>query len=866
MFDRIARNDRFIRQVDQMLADLHTVAEVHEERVPWRSQARPEQLAPGSPGAAKSREDWNYWLILSGRSWGKALALDTPVPTSTGWSTMGALKVGDSIFGDDGNVCKVTFATEIQYGHVCYELEFDDGTKIVADAEHLWETWDKSARKSLGSGRKGAAPGIRTTQEVYESVQTGSKRPESNHSVHNCAPIQLPEAELPVHPYVLGVWLGNGDSKSSSISSSRQDYLEIQSHLRDCGEDSSSLSFDPRSQSCAFSLGAQDPQRDPETGRMVPNGSLHSRLRELGMIKGKKPRDGERGYWLRRKSIPAEYLRGSVAQRLDLLQGLMDTDGYASSKYGNCEFSSMSRYLAYGVLELVGSLGIKATLGTGRARYKGKDCGEKYRVKFTTHLPVFRLARKLSAQRKPKTIRTLHRYIRSVKPVDSVPVRCIQVDSPRSMFLVSKSFIPTHNTRTGAEWVIEQAKTRPRTHGALVGATADDVRKVMLSSGLESSEGASGILAISPPDFKPVYTPSQRLLTWPNGSTAGLYSAEEPNRLRGPQHHWAWVDEVAAWTKDQEALQQLLFTSRLRGRIQICLTTTPRPIQILRDLIANPATVVTHGTSYDNRANLSEDWFSRVIAPFEGTRIGRQELMGEMLDDNPGALWNLALVERSRVSRAPNLHRIVVAVDPSVADKDTALREDRSKTGKPTDETGIVVVGVGNCWCKNSEKPEIHAFVLADESVMAGPVEWSQKVSRVYADWKADRVIAEINNGGAMVEALLRSVNPNISYRGISASKNKRTRAEPVASLFEQGKVHMVGSHVRLEDQMTSWDPVRSQKSPDRLDAMVWGITELMLENQTTTGIQRQVSLSSYRSAIHPDDFGDRNFWNRPRR
>jgi phage terminase large subunit-like protein len=371
-------------------------------------------------------------------------------------------------------------------------------------------------------------------------------------------------------------------------------------------------------------------------------------------------------------------------------------------------------------------------------------------------------------------------------------------------------------TRAGAEFAVEKARALPGSHGALVAATADDARKTMLSAGVEHVPEASGILAVSPPDFRPVYEPSKRIITWPNGTVATLYSAEEPNRLRGPQHHWAWVDEIAVWQKEQAAWDELLFGLRLGARPQACITTTPRPVKILRDLLRDPQTVVTRGNTYANRENLAPGFISKIIAKYEGTRLGRQELYAELLDDVPGALWTWERIEASRVQQVPvELRRIVVAIDPAVSSSETS------------DETGIVVAGVGPCRCRGTE--ELHGFVLGDLSGKYSPNGWAQRAVKVYHAYRADRIVAEVNNGGALVEMNLRTVDARVAYRAIHAAQGKRTRAEPIAALYEQGKVHHVGLHAVLEDQLTTWDPLSSARSPDRLDAMVWALSELML-------------------------------------
>ena len=371
-------------------------------------------------------------------------------------------------------------------------------------------------------------------------------------------------------------------------------------------------------------------------------------------------------------------------------------------------------------------------------------------------------------------------------------------------------------TRVGSEWVIEKARENPGCHIALVGATADDTKKTMLSSGLESVEGAAGILAVAPPDFYPAYLSSTRTLSFPNGTRCTLYSAEEPNRLRGPQHHFAWVDELAAWDRDQAAFDQLMFGLRLGGRPQACITTTPLPIDILRGLLKNKETVVTRGTTYENRSNLSELYFRSIITKYEGTRLGRQELEGVLLEDHPGALWTAAQIDLLRTKTAPREYkRIVVAIDPAASENIESA------------ETGIVVAGIADCFCTG--KIEEHGFVIADQTCKLSPDGWAKEAIAAYKEHKADRIIAETNQGGSMVEAVLRATDDRIPYRSVRAKEGKRVRAEPIAALYEQGKVHHIGLFEKLEDQLTSWDPLVSKRSPDRLDALVWAFTELML-------------------------------------
>jgi predicted phage terminase large subunit-like protein len=360
-------------------------------------------------------------------------------------------------------------------------------------------------------------------------------------------------------------------------------------------------------------------------------------------------------------------------------------------------------------------------------------------------------------------------------------------------------------TRTGTEWVHSHAVMGTASRIALVAPTAADVRDVLI-------EGPSGFIAIASDSTRPSWEPSKRRLEWPNGATATAYSAEEPERLRGPQHDLAFCDEAAAW-RFPEAMDMLLFGLRIGKRPRMLITTTPRPVRMIKDLLAREGAdvVVTRGKTSDNKDNLAPTFMSQIISKYAGTRLGRQELDAELLEDVPGALWARAWLDAGRVETAPPLRRIVVAIDPAVS------------TNEGSDETGIVVAGAA---------ADGRMYVLEDLSGKFGPDEWARRAVNAYHRWKADRIIGEKNNGGDMIETVIRSVEKNVSYRAVHASRGKLTRAEPISALYEQGKVSHVGSGLAvLEDQMcaftSDFDRSRSGYSPDRLDALVWALTEL---------------------------------------
>jgi phage terminase large subunit-like protein len=363
-------------------------------------------------------------------------------------------------------------------------------------------------------------------------------------------------------------------------------------------------------------------------------------------------------------------------------------------------------------------------------------------------------------------------------------------------------------TKSGAEYIRGEAESGRSGRIALVGRTVADVRDVMV-------EGESGILACSPPWFRPKYEPSKRRLTWPNGAIATTYSADQPDLLRGPQHDGFWADEVAAW-QYEDAWDQLMFGLRLGKKPRGVATTTPRPTRLIKRLLKDKNVHVTTGTTFENQANLAPTFFDQVVGRYQSTRLGLQELYAQLLDDAQGALWKREdMIEAHRVTEHPDLVRIVVAVDPATADPSNKSNEENESTA----ETGIVVAGID---------ANGHGYVLDDKSLQASPLTWATEAVTAYKKYRADRIVGEQNNGGALVESNIRTVDRKVSYSPVWASRGKYTRAEPIASFYEQGKVHHVGMFSLLEDQMCQWEPLTGQKSPDRLDALVWALTMLM--------------------------------------
>ena len=369
-------------------------------------------------------------------------------------------------------------------------------------------------------------------------------------------------------------------------------------------------------------------------------------------------------------------------------------------------------------------------------------------------------------------------------------------------------------TRAGAEWIRAQVEgALPLSPGrarrvALVGETIDQVRAVMV-------EGESGLLACSPPDRRPDFRPSRNLLVWPNGAEAMLLSAANPEAMRGPQFDCAWADELAKWRRCREAWDMLQFCLRLGERPRAMVTTTPRDNPVLVEILEAGDTVVTRAPTEANRAHLAPGFVEALEARYGGTSLARQELAGELVLARKGALWTPQMIDEARVREAPPLDRVVVAVDPPVS------------SGEAADECGIVVAGLR----QNGEPMDAEVYVLADLSCAGEtPRAWAGVVAQAYRDFEADRVVAEVNQGGDLVEAVMRQIDPAISYRAVRATRGKRLRAEPVAALYEQGRVHHVGAWPELEDQMCRFGTSALQaRSPDRVDALVWAVTDLVI-------------------------------------
>lgn len=373
------------------------------------------------------------------------------------------------------------------------------------------------------------------------------------------------------------------------------------------------------------------------------------------------------------------------------------------------------------------------------------------------------------------------------------------------MIMAGRGFGKTY---AGANWIVQGHEHEGEKLSVIVAATASDLRKYCI-------EGPSGVLAVAPKHFYPVYQPSKTRLVWPNGTETHLYSSEKPNRLRGGNYGRAWCDELSYW-KDPEAVWDMLFfTLRYGTHPKCCITMTPRPLALIKQLLQRPDIEIVRGSTLENKDNLATSFVDNVVETYKGTRLERQEVYGELLEDVEGALWNYDLIARNRRTEeeAPKVFDAIrIGVDPSVSAK------------KTSNKTGIVVVGR----CKDK-----HAWVLGDHTILASPKEWASKVVSVYHSYKSIaksiRIAAEGNQGGELVKEVIHGVDPSIPVKIVHASVGKVARAEPVVLLYEQNKAHHVGVFTELEEEQCSFVPNEAKESPDRMDACVWAATDLFL-------------------------------------
>jgi len=811
-------------------------------KIPYCTECPP---CPGNP-------EWSTWLMLTARGTGKALDSRTMIPVPSGWRELAEITVGDEVFDESGRICRVTAVFDVMPDEA-YRLAFSDGTTLDACADHQWVTWTHRERqvflrspyedtrrfpaewpawrlkRSRGNPRQAPrvypdspGPHIRTTAEIVKTLTCNGVQQARNHCIPLCGVLDLPEIDLPIDPYVLGVWLGDGLSAGARVTISDADAPEMLERLAACGAPLSGVPNRKEGAACAnYPIGIRPAVRDPATGRMASTGGLHAELAALGLINN--------------KHVPTIYLRASALQRLALLQGLMDTDG--GWDRDRVEFGSSNPLLAQAAVELARSLGQKPVSAKSRAMLNGKDCGPRWRVQWTPTINVFRLSRKAARFKTDgaQSLRNHHRMIKSAELIDPKPMRCLTVDSPHSMYLAGEGMIPTHNTKAGANWVLEMALSKAGLFVGLCAPTHDDIRSVCI-------EGDSGILAearrnsIDIPDK--AYNKNRQEIELPNGSKIRGFSAEKPESIRGENLAYVWFDELAMIRYFRFYHEGLQPAMRKGDNPRLMITTTPKRVRLIRDLIEKArrefadadggegtGVHLTEAISAENihfsrkrRLQLEKDYAGNPV-------MLAQELRGEMLGDADGALFPLEQFNETRVVRGedtlPQWRRVVVAIDPATTSKDSS------------DESGIVVMAEG---------ADGDFYCLEDCSGKFAPDRQMDVVAEAFFRNNADCVVGEVNMTGDYMRALLNTVEggAGVPLRTVHGMKGKVSRAQGASSLFMQGRIHMVGDNFRLlEDQLSAMaeGDDRSRMKDDRADAFVWAMIHLAGTGQGDWGM-----------------------------
>lgn len=794
-----------------------------DPRTEWRRTARPEQLLPdedyrvllliGGRGSGKTRSGSQGLadLILSDSepggqygiiaptyrdAWtvcveGEALALDTYVPTPAGSTTMGAIKPGDMVIGGDGSPCRVTTAYDVLTGRDCYRVRFKCGAEVIADGDHKWlvEDWlgrlsnnrkaNRSRPRRNGPCGDMVPPFVITTSQMIPALWYENARTKThgwrlrNYGVRVAKASYSDETvPLPIDPYILGYWLGDGTAKNSDITT-----------------------------------------MDPEIVAEIERAGYRTRQHPDYGYKGQAHTYSVYGLWrqlrlaglLRNKHVPDLYLRASAADRLALAQGLMDSDGCISER-GQCEFVNKNKALADALVDLLCGLGIKASSPRPKLSRVGTT---HWLVKFTTTVPVFRIPRKLA--RMPLSYRDADFWtIEAIEPVPSVPVRCISVDSPDSTYLVTRHHIATHNS------------------GMLLalGTTAGEV-KHGTSKTVEYAHRSYGEIGLR------------------NGHTIFVDSADDGAlRVQGKNLRSIWADELGLWIKWQTAWDESIRYAVRKGASKIIATGTPkvsRPARaLMRRLLRGeePGVIVRRLRTIDNAANLSEAFYQSVIGAAKGTRLERQELEGELLDDVENALWSRDLLERIQVPAfgmdggPGHLWQAKVGVDPSDG-------------GEDSDEQAYTVIGKG-------APDDQHLYVAENWGGQEAPTPFARRCILTAVRYEAELVV-EKNHGGEWLRATFAQVMKELVKEGripegrcprvrlVHASQAKRTRAEPISAMYERDVVRHckmasrdnrgnldVRSMVELEDQMVTFTGAAGERSPDRLDSLTWGATPFL--------------------------------------
>lgn len=696
----------------------------------------------------KAKEDPGCIIHLVGRTAadvrdvmvsGEALAVDTLIPTPSGMKTMEDISAGDYVYGSNGETTRVLWVSPIHYNRPCYEVKFKDGASVVCDENHKWYTSTRISRRSTTN----ITSSVKTTIDILKTLKCENNV--FNHQIDLIKPIKGEEVNLPVPAYTLGIWLGDGMSRDGAIATMDSEIIS--------GIEKDGFKVSPHKYNISY-------------GKANHYGviGLETKLRSANLLLN--------------KHIPDIYYTSSYSQRLELVQGLIDSDGCCTTG-GHISFTNSNTKLILGLQRILSSMGIKSNYS--KINRKEKDYHKDlYTLRFSTIAPVATVARKLNNIRVNLNNQVYTRTIKYVDSIESVPVKCIAVESEDQLYAVGSTYILTHN---------------------------------------------SGIINSSPLDFMPIYTPSLRKLIWPNGSSALTFSSEKSDQLRGPQAGYAWCDELASYSTKPDASgsttwDQVIMSTRLGARPQILASTTPRRTPLIKNLLKDAERTIetgvqlVTGSTLDNRANLSEDYIKMIYDRYAGTHLEKQELHGELSGDAEGALFRTEDFHFAGVSSDNDL-LTVIGVDPSVG----------SGAG---DSCGIIIACAENLgW---NEVNRRKAWILEDLTAQMSPDEWARVIIDAHRRYPNSVAALESNQGVELLRLVIHQIDPTIPIALVHSKMNKAQRAEPVVMAFRQRRVFLVDQFQDLIDECTSWIPNQSSWSPGRIDAMSVALGTLLVD------------------------------------
>ena len=803
-----------------MLDDADLAAFAHRRE--WLKSAFSDTRGAGKGKQIPPDSGWQITLLRAGRGLGKGLTLNTRIPTPSGWTTMGEIAPGDEVFDEYGVPCRVTFVTETYIPKKAYRFTFSDNTVLEACDEHQWVTWTHADRKAFlrspyedttrfpdnwsqwrlkrrlgGSGdpvvcADSPGPRIRTSEDINRTLVYG-KRGDTNHCIPLAAPLALPEAILPLDPYVLGYWLGNGNNDTGELCAGSYDgnfdHTFIKSQVEAAGyETTEKLVFD----------------------------------RGSSIIRAKGLKKQLRGMWLLNdKHVPDIYLRASIPQRMALLRGLMDSDGYTASNY--CEFCSTTAALADAVLELVRSLGCRPVLCEDRARLNGVDYGPRYRITWRPTFNPFLLPRKadlIVSTPSSQALRKCRRMIVSCELITPAPMRCISVDSPNAMYLAGDGMIPTHNTRALTEWLFWEMWRCPDLIGHAISPTLSDIRGTLF-------EGNAGFCSIIPAEclkggsLEKAYNKSTHELRLVNGSLIRGFSAtDDGSRLRGPQAMALIGDEIAQWDKPAGNLEQVMSNALFGLRLKYpdgtpsraMFGTTPLPIPFLKRFEKREGVRLVTGSSYENMENL-DDNFRVQLRAMAGTLLGRQEIDGAYIDEESDRsiikrrwinLFPYYMPDGVTKRKLPMFSFIIEAYDTATSEHNV------DKKRQTTDPSGSIVLGVFNVnqYFTEAERRRMnckskYAALLCDAwTEHLGLPELLEKARNQHRiKWGSDparrpdiTLIEDKSSGPSLRQFLVKYGVPCYAYN--PGKENKTTRLHAISPLVNQGMLFVPESDI----------------------------------------------------------------------